>query len=68
MLPSPHQSAGQNRDMNTAKTTFEKVGEFLVTTVTNQNLIREKIKRLNSSLRNLATIALRVPFLGCRNL
>jgi hypothetical protein len=42
MLLSPHQNAGQNRDMNTAKTTFENVGEFLVTTVTNQKFDSRK--------------------------
>jgi hypothetical protein len=51
MLPSRHQDVGQNRDIKIANTTFENVTQFkcLGTTVTNQNLIQEDIKRrLNS--------------------
>jgi hypothetical protein len=47
MLLSRHQNAGQNRDINIANILFENVSQFkyLGTTVTNQNLIQEEIKR-----------------------
>jgi hypothetical protein len=47
MLLSRHQNVGQNRDIKIAKRSFENVSQFkyLGTTVTNQNLIQEKIKR-----------------------
>jgi hypothetical protein len=51
MLLSCHQNVGQNRDIKIANRLFENVSQFeyLGTTVTNQNLIQEKIKRrLNS--------------------
>jgi hypothetical protein len=51
MLLSPHQNAGQNHDIKTADRRFENVAQFkyLGTTITNQNLIQEEIKRrLNS--------------------
>jgi hypothetical protein len=50
MLLSRHKNAGQNRDIKTANRSFENVSQFkyLETTVTNQNLIQEEIKRLNS--------------------
>jgi hypothetical protein len=51
MLLSCHQNVGQNRDIKIANRSFENVSQFryLGTTVTNQNLIQEKIKRrLNS--------------------
>jgi hypothetical protein len=51
MLLSRHQNVGQNRDIKIANRSFENVSQFeyLVTTVTNQNLIQEEIKRrLNS--------------------
>jgi hypothetical protein len=51
MLMSRHRNAGQNRNINTANRSFENVTQFkyLGTTVTNQNLILEEIKRrLNS--------------------
>jgi hypothetical protein len=51
MLLSCHQNIGQNRDIKIASRSFENVPQFkyLGTTVTNQNLIQEKIKRrLNS--------------------
>jgi hypothetical protein len=62
MLLSRHQNVGQNRDIKIANRSFESVSQFryLGTTVTNQNLIQEEIKRrLNSgnachhSVRNL---------------
>jgi hypothetical protein len=47
MLLSYHQNAGQNRDIKIANRSFENVSQFkyLGTTVTNQNLIQEEIKR-----------------------
>jgi hypothetical protein len=51
MWLSCHQNVGQNRDIKIAKRSFENVSQFkyLGTTVTNQNLIQEEIKRrLNS--------------------
>jgi hypothetical protein len=51
MLLSRHQNVGQNRDIKKANRSFENVSQFkyLGTTVTNQNLIQEEIKRrLNS--------------------
>jgi hypothetical protein len=51
MLLSPHQNVGQNREIKIANRAFENVSQskYLGTTVTNQNLIQEKIKRrLNS--------------------
>jgi hypothetical protein len=52
MLLFRHQNAGQNHDIKIANRCFENVAQFrnLGTTVTNQNLIQEEIKRrLNSS-------------------
>jgi hypothetical protein len=51
MLLFRHQSAGQNREIKIANRCFENVAQFkyLGTTVNNQNLIQEEIKRkLNS--------------------
>jgi hypothetical protein len=51
MLLSHHQNAGQNRDIKISNRSFENISQFkyLGTTVTNQNLIQEEIKRrLNS--------------------
>jgi late competence protein required for DNA uptake (superfamily II DNA/RNA helicase) len=51
MLLSRHQNVGQNREIKIANRSFENVSQFkyLWTTVTNQNLIQEEIKkRLNS--------------------
>jgi hypothetical protein len=51
MLLSHHQNIGQNWDIKIANRSFENVPQFkyLGTTVTNQNLIQEEIKRrLNS--------------------
>jgi hypothetical protein len=51
MLLSRHQNAGQNRGIELANRWFENVLPFkyLGTTVTNQNLIQEEIKRRFSS-------------------
>jgi hypothetical protein len=51
MLLSRHQNVGQNQDIKMTNRSFENVSQFkyLGTTVTNQNLIQEEIKRrLNS--------------------
>jgi hypothetical protein len=51
MLLSCHQTAGRNRNVKIANRSFGNVSQFkyLGTTVTNQNLIQEEIKRrLNS--------------------
>jgi hypothetical protein len=51
MLLSRHQNAGQSQDIKIANKCFENVAKFryLETTITNQNLIQEEIKRrLNS--------------------
>jgi hypothetical protein len=53
MLLSRHQNVGQNWDIKIANGSFENVSQFkyLGTTVTNQNLIKEEIKkRLNSGI------------------
>jgi hypothetical protein len=51
MLLPRHQNAGQNRDIEKANRSFENVSQwkYLGTTVTNQNLIQEEIKRRLSS-------------------
>jgi hypothetical protein len=50
MLLSHQQNVGQNRDIKISNISFENVSQFkyLGMTVTNQNLIHEEIKRLNS--------------------
>jgi hypothetical protein len=51
MLLSRHQNVGQNRDIKIANRSSENASQlkYLGTTVTNQNLIQEEIKRrLNS--------------------
>jgi hypothetical protein len=51
MLLSRHQNAGQIHDIKISNTSFENVAQFkyLGTTITNDNLIQEEIKRrLNS--------------------
>jgi hypothetical protein len=51
MLLSRHQNVGQNHDVKIGDRSFENVAQFkyLGTTVTDQNLIQEEIKRrLNS--------------------
>jgi hypothetical protein len=51
MLLSRHQNVGQNQDVKIANRSFENVSQFKYcgTTVTNQNLTQEEIKRrLNS--------------------
>jgi hypothetical protein len=53
MLGSRHQNAGQNREIKIGNKSFETVSQFkyLGTTVTNQSLIQEEIKRrLNSGI------------------
>jgi hypothetical protein len=47
MLLSGHQNAWQNHDIKIANRCFENVSQFryLETTITNQNLIQEEIKR-----------------------
>jgi hypothetical protein len=51
MLLSRHQNAGQIHDIKIANTSFENVAQFkyLGTTLTNQNLIQEEIKRRQNS-------------------
>jgi hypothetical protein len=51
MLLSHHQNAGQNRDVKIASRLFENVSQFkyLGTTIRNQNLVQEEIKRRLSS-------------------
>jgi hypothetical protein len=51
MLLSRHQKVGQNQDINMANRSFENVSQFkyLGTTVTNQNMIQEEIKRRSNS-------------------
>jgi hypothetical protein len=51
MLVSRDQNSGQNRDIEIGNRSFENVSQFKYfgTTVTNENLVQEKIKRrLNS--------------------
>jgi hypothetical protein len=51
MLVSRDQNAGQNRGIKIGNRSFENVTQFkyLGTTVTNQNLIQEEIKRILNS-------------------
>jgi hypothetical protein len=51
MILSRHQNVGQNREIKIANKSLENVSQFkyLVTTVTNQNLIQEEIKRIFNS-------------------
>jgi ribosomal protein S2 len=51
MLLSRYQHAGQNQDIKIGNRSFENVAQFryLGTTITNQNLIQEEIKRRLSS-------------------
>jgi hypothetical protein len=50
MLVFHHQNEGQNQDIQTAISTSEHVTQFeyLETTLTSQNLIKEEVRRLNS--------------------
>jgi ribosomal protein S2 len=49
VLLSHHQNAKQNHDIKSTNRCFENVAQFryLGTTVTNQNLIQEGIKKMN---------------------
>jgi hypothetical protein len=60
MLLSRHQNAVQNRDMKIAKRSLENVSQFkcLGTTVTNQNLVQDEIKRRLNSVQNLQSCLL----------
>jgi hypothetical protein len=67
ILLSGQQNVGQNRDIKLANRSFENVSHFkyLGTTVTNQNLIQEEVKRrLNSgnacyhSIQNILSLRL----------
>jgi hypothetical protein len=51
MLLSRHQNVGQNREIKIANRSFENMSQlkYLGTTVTNQNLIEEEIKRRMNS-------------------
>jgi hypothetical protein len=51
MLMSRRQNIGQNHDIKIADKCFENVAQFtyLGTTITNQNLIQEEIKRRSNS-------------------
>jgi hypothetical protein len=51
ILLSHHQNAGQKHDIMTANRCFENVAQFtyLGTTITNQNLIQEEIKKILNS-------------------
>jgi hypothetical protein len=51
MLLSHHENAGQNHDIKVANSCSENVAQFryFETTITNQNLIQEKIKRRMNS-------------------
>jgi hypothetical protein len=51
MLLSRNQNVGQNRDIKIANRSFKNVSQFkyLGTTVTNENLIQEEIKRSMNS-------------------
>jgi hypothetical protein len=55
MLLSRQHNVGQNQDTKIANRSFENVSQFkyLGTTVTNQNLIQEEIKRRLNSVQNL---------------
>jgi hypothetical protein len=55
MLLSRHQIAGQNHNIKIGDRSFENVAQFkyLGTTVTNQNLIGEEIKRRLNSGNNV---------------
>jgi hypothetical protein len=73
MLLSRHKNAGQNHDIKTANRSFKNVTQFryLGTTVRNQNLIQEEIKRrLNSgnacyhSVQNLLSSCLLLKNVG----
>jgi hypothetical protein len=50
MLLSRRQNSGQNRDIRIGNRSFKNVSQltYLGTTETNQNLIQEEVKRLNS--------------------
>jgi hypothetical protein len=58
MLLSPHKSGGQNHDIKTGNRCFGNVEQFryLGTTITNQNLILEEIKRRLNSRNSVQNI------------
>jgi ribosomal protein S2 len=57
MLLSRHQNAGQSYDIKIGNKCFENVAEFryLGTTITNQTLIQEEIKRRLAKFKYLGT-------------
>jgi hypothetical protein len=71
MLLSRHQNVGQNRDIKIARRSFENVSQFkyLGTTVTNRNLIQEKIKGgLNSGRACYHSVQNLLPLVCCQKL
>jgi hypothetical protein len=71
MLLSRHQNVAQNRDIKIANGLFENVSQFkyLGTTVTNQNLIQEEIKRrLNSGNACYHSVQNLLSFVCCQKL
>jgi hypothetical protein len=77
ILLSRHQNAGQNSDIQIGNRSLENVSQFkyLETTVTNQNLIQEEIKkRLNSdnacyhSVQNFSSLSKNVKIRICKTI
>jgi hypothetical protein len=71
ILLSRRENVGQNRDIKIANRSFKNVSQFkcLGTTVTNQNLIQEEMKRRlntgNACYHSVRTIILLVVLYGC---